>query len=404
MKKVALWVVSAWAIWGQERPWTEEYPERVAAANKACRAGEQAECRKHLLRLKELVDGRGDVIYRLARVEAALGNQAAGLEWLELYSRMGLRLADPANDPAFAGWKDNAAFSAALRRLAAAARPVTGSAVFATLPEKELIPEDLAYDPADGRFFVSSVRQRKILALDREGKFSDFTALAEAPVMALAADAARRWLWATTAENGKSAVLKYSLDTGKLLRRYDPPAGEKHEMGDMTVSAAGDAFISDGLGSLYRIARAADRLELLFGPGTFRSPQTPAVTPDGRRLFVPDYSRGIAVVDLATRGVSLLPHPADLSLGGIDGLYLAGGTMVAVQNGTAPERLIRMRLDEGLTRVVEWSVIEANWPGLGDPTHGVVVKDQFYFIANSGWDVKPGGTFEAATIRRMAWR
>jgi hypothetical protein len=121
---------------------------------------------------------------------------------------------------------------------------------------------------------------------------------------------------------------------------------------------------------------------------------------------VPDYSRGISVVDLATKQTKLLEHPKDLSLGGIDGLYLTGRTMTAVQNGTAPARLIRMSLDASLTRILRWETMEANWPGLGAPTHGVVVGKKFYFIANSGWDrmaddgkVKPGATFEAPTIR-----
>src|SRR6185369_16934696 len=98
--------------------------------------------------------------------------------------------------------------------------------------------------------------------------------------------------------------------------------------------------------------------------------------------------------------------PPDLSLGGIDGLYLAGRTMIAVQNGTAPPRLIRMRLDAGLAQVESWEVLESNGKELGAPTHGVVVGREFYFIANSGWDrlaedgtVKPGAAFEAPTIR-----
>ena len=31
-------------------------------------------------------------------------------------------------------------------------------------------------------------------------------------------------------------------------------------------------------------------------------------------------------------------------------------------------------------------ILEANTPELGEPTHGVIVGDKFYFIANSGWD------------------
>jgi hypothetical protein len=82
--------------------------------------------------------------------------------------------------------------------------------------------------------------------------------------------------------------------------------------------------------------------------------------------------------------------------------------MLAVQNGTTPPRIIRMSLNDSLTSVTQWETVEANWPGLSAPTHGVVVGDQFYFIANSGWDrmnddgsVKAGAAFDAPQIRQM---
>jgi hypothetical protein len=105
---------------------------------------------------------------------------------------------------------------------------------------------------------------------------------------------------------------------------------------------------------------------------------------------VPDYSRGINVMDLASRKVKLLGHPDTLSLAGIDGLYLRGRSVIAIQNGTAPPRVVRLMLDPELTRIESGSVIEANWAGLGQPTHGVMVGPEFYFIVNSGWDKGTG--------------
>ena len=35
--------------------------------------------------------------------------------------------------------------------------------MFTTLQEKDLIPEDITYDRAKGRFYISSVRHRKII-------------------------------------------------------------------------------------------------------------------------------------------------------------------------------------------------------------------------------------------------
>jgi len=370
----------------------------------------------------QLVDGRADIVYRLASVEASLGNQQAALDWLSTYSKSGLTFADPASDSEFASLKSAPEFEAILARLKSARQPVSLSKPFLTLPEKDLIAEDIAYDPVGGRFFVSSVRHRKILSVTKRGKVTQFLPEGQPniwAILALCVDSKRKVLWASTAampeaigfskqEEGRSALLKYSLESGALLKRYDLKADTKHALGDMTVSSSGDVYASDGFGAVYWVEHSRDTIETLVGNGTFRSPQTPALSADEKRLFVPDYSRGISVVDLATKQWKLLEHPKELSLGGIDGLYLKDRTMLAIQNGTKPARVIRMSLDESLTRVTQWETIEANWPGLGAPTHGVVVGDQFYFIANSGWDkmnddgsLRPGAAFEAPQIRVM---
>ena len=415
-KKILASIMFASLGFGQG--WVDQYPKEAAAMNKACGAKEYAACREHLLKLEELLDGRVDIVYRLAKVDAMLGSKDAALAGLEIYSKSGLTFADPATAAEFASLKSDPRFEAVLGRLKAAREPRSASKLFLTLPERDLIAEDIAYDDQGGKFYVSSVRHSKILSMDKNGASAEFAHVAW-PVLALGVDSKRRSLWASTValpegigfkkeDEGRSALLKYSLDGGAVLKRYDVKEPGKHALGDLTIGANGDVFVSDGEGALYWWDHAKDALEILVPKGVFRSPQTPALSADGRRLFVPDYTRGIGIVDLASKKVTLLEHPKDLSLGGIDGMYLSGRTLIAIQNGTAPERLIRMTLDAALTRVLEWETVEANWPGLGDPTHGVMVGQQFYFIANSGWDhiaedgsVKPGETFEPATIRQM---
>jgi sugar lactone lactonase YvrE len=422
---IAMLMKTAWlvmpVVFGQT--WIEQYSSESTAANKTCAAKEYSECRQHLTHLRDLLDGRADIVYRLAKVEAALGNRDAALDWLTIYSKSGLTFADPASDPDLAPLKESAAFKTVLERIANARKSISTSTTFLTLPEKDLISEDLAYDPVAGRFYISSVRHRKILSADKNGKFAEFVA-EEQPgiwgILAVHVDAKRRCLWASTAataesagynaaDEGRSALLKYSLDSGALLKRYDVKTDGKHVLGDMTVSSAGDVFASDGYGAVYWVDHVHDTLEVLVDKGTFRSPQTPALSPDEHRLFIPDYSRGISILDLKTKQVKLLEHPSELSLGGIDGLYLAGRTLIAIQNGTAPNRVIRMSLDPSLTRALRWETIECNWAGLGAPTHGVVAGREFYFLANSGWDrlgdngaLKPGAAFDSPTIQRMA--
>jgi hypothetical protein len=95
------------------------------------------------------------------------------------------------------------------------------------------------------------------------------------------------------------------------------------------------------------------------------------------------------------------------ALNGIDGLYFDRGRLIAVQNGTSPERVVAFTLDPSYTRIESETIIERSTSTLGDPTHGVVVDNDFYYIANSGWDavddhgnMKPGAKPSAPRMMR----
>lgn len=179
-------------------------------------------------------------------------------------------------------------------------------------------------------------------------------------------------------------ILLYDLKTGKLLWRIEGPA--QTALGDMTLTAVGDAILSDGdRGGVYRVRRETQQIDRLDA-GDFISPQTPAMLPGGERALVPDYVRGIAILNLKTKQVSWISMGGRYALSGIDGIYLSGHTIIATQNGTSPERVVRFALDRTFSQVESETVIERSTPTLGDPTHGVLVNGRFYYIANSGWD------------------
>lgn len=397
-------------------------------------------------RLYDLLSGHPDTVFGMAKAEALLGHTAAALEWLDAFIAMGL-VRDIADQPDFASLRKTEGFAAVLALLEVNKRPRSRSVRAFTLPDPDLLTEDIAYDPGTGRFFVSSIREAKIVALYEGGRIParDFVPAGRDAiwgVLALAVDAQRGVLWATTAampqtrgyreaDQGHTAVLRYDLKNGKLQKRYDlplpptmrpapkgsaagyvpVPAEERQRvLGDMTVAANGDVFVSEAVtGAVYTIGRGRDELEVLVGPGIFISPQTPAVTPDGRRLLVADYVRGIGIVDLATRAVTWVTHRREVAVNGIDGMYMYGDSLLAVQNGTEPNRVIHLYLDRSLTRVLRWDPLDSNSPGLGAPTHGTIVGRDFYYLANSGWDqladdgsVKPGAALTPAEVRRVA--
>lgn len=172
----------------------------------------------------------------------------------------------------------------------------------------------------------------------------------------------------------------FTLSDSKLL-------AEDMALGDMPLAPNDDVIVSDGEGGrVYRLPAKATVLEHLDN-GEFISPQTPAMYTDGKHIFVPDYLRGIGVLEISTKQVRWLSMGEGFALNGIDGLYFDHGTLIAVQNGTSPERVVAFDLDPSLTRITSETIIERSTNTLGDPTHGVIIDDDFYYIANSGWDV-----------------
>ncbi len=377
-------------------------------ARAALQAKDYAKLRAKLAELKPLMPGNPRIAFMLAASEARLGNRQAALAGLRNLAGMGL-VYDLAAEESFASLRESADYTAAVRRIDENKKPITHALPAFTVEERDLIPEDIAYDPQTRRFFVSSVRQGRIVTVDGKP-----FARADWSVFALRADAPRRLLWATTAwveqcenchasDEGKTALLAFDLDSGALKRRIESPV--KGVLGDMTVSLHGDVYVSEGLhGSLFRLASGSNDLERLDVPGEFPSPQTPALSADEKTLYVPDYLRGIAAIDLGTHTVQWLRPADNVALSGIDGLYVSGSSFLAVQNGTSPPRIVSFSQD-----LQNQTVLEANWTGLGDPTHGVIVGESFYFIANSGWGEydqkgkkRPGSAPVESTIRKIA--
>jgi hypothetical protein len=272
----------------------------------------------------------------------------------------------------------------------------TASEVF-RLHSSARIPEDIDYDPETKDFYISTVLGKQILEVTMAGHTKLFAGSPDQwPMMALKIDSRRRLLWATEvaldgfaaaakADWGRSAILQYDLRSGRLVQRIEGPP--KAALGDMALASNGDPIVSDGeLGGVYRVNVSTQSIERIDA-GDFVSPQTAAVLADGKHLLVPDYVRGVGLLNLATKHVDWIPMEGKHALSGIDGLYARGNTLIATQNGTSPERVVRFALTATMTGVLSESIIERATATLGDPTHGVMVGDYFYYIANSGWDV-----------------
>ena len=95
---------------------------------------------------------------------------------------------------------------------------------------------------------------------------------------------------------------------------------------------------------MFRLPAGASTLDPLVPPHAFASPQTPALSPDGRSVLVPDWTLGLFAMPLAGGAPEPAAAPADLVTAGIDGLLAVPGGLLAVQNGIVVPRLVRLWL------------------------------------------------------------
>jgi len=217
-------------------------------------------------------------------------------------------------------------------------------------------------------------------------------------------------------DEGKAVLMEIDPGSGKVLHRFDPGTTGPAVLGDMCVTDQGTVYVTDSIGGgVYRLHGDLQTAKLeKIADGLF-SPQTPILSRDGKRLFVADYTIGIAVIDLPNAGetpnlaakINYLPHPENVAVVGLDGLYRNGDSLIGIQNGTEPERILRFLMNPAQTEITCAQVIHQI--GQLDPTHAVEVDGWFYATSNVGWSkvddntgqLKPGEKFTPPVLLKF---
>jgi sugar lactone lactonase YvrE len=355
----------------------------------------------------------------VATIEARLGHKDEALLWIEKYIATGLSF-DPAKDEDLKMLMASGTGSKVVFLMQERSLPVTYADFVCTLPQADTMPEDITYMKSSdaksaGSFYVSSIQHHTIYRVSlpkpggRECTMEELPLPPEAkrwPTLAVSADPKRNVLWMTASampgfsgfpkeDEGKALLMEIDAKSGKLLRRFDPVTTGPAVLGDMCVTGEGTVYVTDSIdGGVYRLLgdQRTAKLEKI-ADGLF-SPQTPVLSRDGKRLFVADYTMGVAVIDLPAAGavtneaakVSYLPHPENVAVVGLDGLYRnddSGDSLIGIQNGTQPERIVQLVMNPAQTEIKGAQVIHQI--GQLDPTHAVEVDGWFYVVTNVGW-------------------
>lgn len=344
----------------------------------------------------------------IAQLEAAIAQQPANMPWIyilatyydkahqydkvvtslqrldELGWTQGVRLAE------FRNTKTRAFRDMVARLDKREPRVNNARTAFILRDQRTLIPEGITFDPVDQVFYVSSIYQRKVVRIDREGRVSDFTADSQDGMLAglgLHVDPERRLLWvATTASEemrgytpdlqGRSILFAFDLRDGSVVKKVEQGTKEQPSfLNDLAILADGTILVTDTTRhNVVRLAPGSEAFEVWVDGLAF--PNGIAADDDPRYVWVADF-RGITRVTVADKSKQQIETKELLN--GIDGLTFHRGSLIGIQNAIGKARVVRV---DPATSAVE--LLEVKNEKFEVPTTGVMVGDEFFFIANPG--------------------
>ncbi len=348
-----------------------------------------SELRPHIGQIKvEMAAAYAQLADRSPAYNALLGLQTQGY---------GMQLSD---DPRFAKVADTQAWDYITDALKQNLTPFGEGKVAYTLPKQDLLIESLAWDSSRKQLLVGSIRDGAVYRVGADGAL---TALVKADakngmwgVMDVAVDAKRNVLWvASTAvphfkgykperDLGRAGVFKFDLKSGAFLKSYLSPTvvGGAFSMTTLALAPDGVIYAADGVNNAVYQVRD-DQLRRVFHATTLTGIRGISATADGRTLYFADQERGILGYDLASGKPFDVGVPPHLALAGVEGLIVWKDSLLVVQNGMQPARVMRLLLAADGRSITGVKPLAAGQPEFGLPTLATLTEDRLLFIANS---------------------
>ncbi|WP_375581052.1 hypothetical protein ABWH96_08625 [Marivirga tractuosa] len=375
----------------------QTYQSHFQEASSAYKAGDYSQMLVEIKNSHKLRPHHQTLIYYLAIAHSLNSNIDSANYWLrEVLSidakNYDIDIDDFENLKSTQAYKDLSAYQAELLK------PIINSDTAIVIPDEELHIEDVAYNPFENRYLLSSINKRNIYSF----KIGELKPLFENPFpLAITGMAIQDTiLWFTGAgfsqagldENDPnletSKLYKADLKTDIVLDSFSVEDSETNVFGDVILSESGKVLVSDSkTNTVYRLENG--KLKEWISSDEILSLQ--GVDLIGKKVFLADYSQGLFVFDTVQQSMKKIQKSPDLALKGIDGLYAYKNGLIVIQNGVIPHRIVYLKFDEEYNKVKSFKYLEKNHPAMGEPTLGYLQNDSLVYIATSFWELNENG-------------
>jgi hypothetical protein len=334
------------------------------------------------------VPDRAIVLYFLAQDYAQIGDQQKAIALLKesITAREGV---NPAQDATLRSLHENPDFRPLVAEAERQYPPVQKARTVITLPEKDLIPEGLAFDGGKNVFYLSSLFQRKVVNIDASAHSADFAPTSEKgllPLCGLRVNVEDHSLWAAGCQDSGHGELYHFSENGRLLERFPPATPVKHLFNDLVLRGNSGIYLTDSLANqVYRFDCRTHAFTALSFPRPLYYPNGITQSDDHNTLYVAD-AFGVLRYNLKTRTAQEIDAGPTNTLAGFDGLYWYRGALVGVQNGIGLPRIVEVTLARDGLHVQALKVLEYRSSHLMLPTTGAIKGSEFYFIENAQID------------------
>lgn len=270
------------------------------------------------------------------------------------------------------------------------------------LPERDLVPEGICYDPVTESFFLGSIEKHKILRISMDGTVETFVPPRTEglwSVIGMRVDSERRVLWANSDQGNsvddsapdapkETGIFKFNADNGSLIKKYTIPKRDENDLfNDVAIAQNGTVYITSfSHGMIYRIDSRTDELEEFLSMPEDVWNNGIDISSDGRFLFVVG-DEHIFRVNVESSEMIQLPIPNGDFVGYGDGLYFHEHSLIAIAGWRVEEqpvnRVLRLHLSDEMNEITSIEVLDQDHPLYSAPTTGAIAGDWFYYIATS---------------------